>query len=206
MLLYLNPPSPYARKVVVVAHEVGLAEKIEILKFDPWTDPEGLIEVTPLCKVPVLRAKTGEIFVESSTICEFLMEAAGQPLPAAASERFEILRRAALAHGMMDAAFVSVIEKRRPQEKQWQDWVVRQRRALVRTLPTLELPPPERFDLGDITLACTLAYLDFRLDDLPWRNKRPDLSHWLDDVSQRSSMIATAPRDQSRPRPARAAL
>jgi glutathione S-transferase len=193
MLLYLDPPSPYARKVVVVAHEVGLAEKVEILKFDPWIDPEGLIEATPLCKVPALRTKTGELFVESGTICEFLMEAAGLPLPAAASERFEILRRAALTHGMMDAAFVSVIEKRRPQEKQWQDWIARQRRALVRTLPKLELPPPERFDLGDITLSCTLAYLDFRLEDLPWRDMRPDLARWLEDVSERPSMLASAP-------------
>ena len=189
----LNPPSPYVRKVVVVAHELGLADTIEILKFDPWIDPKGLIEATPLCKVPALRTKTGELFVESGTICEFLMEASGRPLAAAASDRFEILRRAAIAHGMMDAAFVSVIEKRRPKQKQWQDWIARQRSALERTLPTLEPPPPGRFDLGDITLACTLAYLDFRLSDLPWRDMRPDLSHWLDNMSERSSMRATAP-------------
>ena len=93
----------------------------------------------------------------------------------------------------MDAAFVSVIEKRRPQEKQWQDWIARQRRALVRALPMLEPPPPERFDLGDITLSCTLAYLDFRLEDLSWRDMRPDLARWLDHVSERPSMMATAP-------------
>jgi glutathione S-transferase len=78
-------------------------------------------------------------------------------------------------------------------EKQWQDWIARQRRALERTLPTIEPPPLGRFDLGDIKLACTLAYLDFRLSDLSWRDMRPDLSHWLDNMSARFSMRVTAP-------------
>ena len=54
MKLYCSHTSPYARKVVVVAHEVGIADKIEILKFDPWIDPQPLIDATPLCKVPAL--------------------------------------------------------------------------------------------------------------------------------------------------------
>lgn len=192
MKLYLNPPSPYARKVVVVAHEVGLAGEIEILKFDPWVDPPALLEATPLCKVPALIEDDGALIVESGTIAEYLMEKAGAgfgPGPA----RFEVLGRAAIAHGMMDAAFISVIEKRRPQEKQWQDWIDRQYRAITRTLPTVKVPPADRFDLGDITLACTLAYLDFRIADLPWRAMHAELGNWLDRVASRPSMVASKP-------------
>ena len=34
---------------------------------------------------------------------------------------------------------------------------------------------------GVNTLACTLAYLDFRVGDVDWRRLRPDLAAWLDD-------------------------
>ncbi|MFN3953308.1 MAG: glutathione S-transferase family protein [Pararhodobacter sp.] len=190
MKLYLNPPSPYARKVVVVAHELGLADEIEILKFDPWSDPPSLLHATPLGKVPALVDGDGSLVVESGTIAEFLMEKAGRPLPADQT-RLDILGRAAIAHGMMDAAFISVIEKRRPKEKQWDDWIDRQYRALTRTLPTVSVPPLSRFDLGDITLACALSYMDFRLKDLPWRTMRNDLAIWLDSVSKRPSMVAS---------------
>jgi glutathione S-transferase len=192
MKLYLNPPSPYARKVVVVAHEVGLAGEIEILKVDPWIDPPSLLDVTPLCKIPALVSGDGSVLVESGTIAEYLMDRAGRPLPTGAA-RFEILGRAAIAHGMMDAAFISVIEMRRPPQNQSEDWIARQRRALTRTLPTIAVPPLERFDLGDITLACTLAYLDSRLPDLSWRTMRSDLATWLDGVLSRPSLIASEP-------------
>lgn len=192
MKLYLNPPSPYARKVVVVAHELGLADKLEILKFDPWVDPPALVDATPLCKVPALVTGDGSLIVESGTIAEYLMETAGHALPTGPA-RIEVLSRAAIAHGMMDAAFISVIEKRRPQDKQWQEWIDRQYRAIVRTLPTIAVPPSGRFDLGDITLACTLAYLDFRVSDLFWRMMRGDLATWLDTVSLRPSMAMSKP-------------
>ncbi|HUF80722.1 MAG TPA: glutathione S-transferase family protein [Burkholderiales bacterium] len=192
MKLYLNPPSPYARKVVVMAHELGLASQLDILKMDPWGDPQALLDATPLCKVPALVTADGSLLVESTTICEYLMLKAGAPLPGG-EERFEVMSRAAVAHGMMDAAFISVIEKRRPPERQWPDWIDRQYRALTRTLPTLAAPPQHRFDLGDVTLACTLAYLDFRVSDVNWRTSRPDLAEWLDSVSERPSMIAGRP-------------
>lgn len=193
MRLYLNPPSPYARKVVVVAHELGLADQIEFLAFDPWKDPEALLSATPLCKVPALTTNDGTLFVESGTICEYLMEVADRPLTTDSRGKLDALRRAAIAHGMMDAAFVSVIEKRRPAEKQWQEWIDRQRRALTRTLPVIEMPPNDRFDVGDITLACALAYLDYRLADFGWRSSRPDLAAWLGEVCARPSMIASKP-------------
>ena len=192
MKLYLNPPSPYARKVVVMAHELGLADRLDILKVDPWGDPQALIDATPLCKVPALVTAEGSLIVESTTICEYLMEEAGVPLPGG-DGRIDVMSRAAIAHGMMDAAFISVIEKRRPSERQWPDWVDRQYRALTRTLPTVAVPQQQRFDLGDVTLACTLAYLDFRVGDVAWRTLRPDLAAWLDYVSARPSMVAGKP-------------
>lgn len=192
MKLYVNPPSPYARKVVVAAHELNLADRLTLVKCDPWSDPQELTAATPLCKVPALVTAGGMLIVESSTICEYLLDQAGKS-QADGSGQFEVLARAALAQGLMDAAFDSVIEKRRPEERQWPEWEERQYRAITRTLPTIAVPPEGRFDLGDLSFACALAYLDFRIPDLPWRRVRGDLATWLDSVSDRPSMAASRP-------------
>jgi glutathione S-transferase len=52
---------------------------------------------------------------------------------------------------------------------------------------------PGRFDIGDIGLACALAYLDFRLSQIAWRTPRLRLRHWLAESAARPSMIATRP-------------
>jgi len=63
-------------------------------------------------------------------------------------------------------------------------------RAIARTLAMLA-PAGDRFDLGDITLACALAYLDFRLPEIAWRRAHPGVGAWLDSVSRRPSMQVT---------------
>ena len=103
------------------------------------------------------------------------------------------MSRSGLFQGLIDAAFISVIERRRPKDRQWDDWIDRQQRAIARTLAVTKTPPAGRFDLGDISLACGLAYLDFRLPHLEWRSQYPDLASWLDGVLDRPSMVATNP-------------
>jgi len=70
--------------------------------------------------------------------------------------------------------------------------VSRQHRAIARTLEIV-VPVEDRFDLGDIVLACALAYLDFRLPEIAWRCAHRTLAAWLDEVGRRPSMQATAP-------------
>jgi glutathione S-transferase len=103
-----------------------------------------------------------------------------------------LMARVALMQGLIDAAFATVIERRRPAERRWDDWVSRQHRAIARTLDIVA-PVDDRFDLGDIALACALAYLDFRLPEIAWRRAHPGLGAWLDSVSRRPSMQVTKP-------------
>jgi glutathione S-transferase len=189
MKLYYNPPSPYARKVLVAAHEKGLMERIELLPTDPWKDPPELLAATPVGKVPALLTADGTLIVESTTIAEYLDEV-GEAPRLVAGDRTAVMARTALAQGLIDASFGIVIERRRPKERQWSEWLDRLRRAVDRTLPRLA-PSGEGFDLGDISLACGLAYLDFRLPEIPWRSAHPALAGWLDQVSHRPSMRAT---------------
>lgn len=189
MKLFYNPPSPYARKVLVTAHEKNLMERIELVPTDPWKDPPELLAVTPVGKIPALVTGDGTLIVESTTIAEYLDQVGDGP-HLISGDRTGVMARTALAQGLIDAAFGIVIERRRPQERQWGEWIDRQRRAVDRTLQRLE-PSGNGFDLGDISIACGLAYLDFRLPEIPWRKAHPVLADWLDQVSHRPSMRAT---------------
>jgi glutathione S-transferase len=51
----------------------------------------------------------------------------------------------------------------------------------------------DRVDIGTITIACALGYLDFRFPDLGWRASRPQLSSWFSEFENRPSMQATMP-------------
>jgi glutathione S-transferase len=48
--------------------------------------------------------------------------------------------------------------------------------------------------IGEITVACALGYVDFRLPEVIWRPTHPKLSAWFDKFSQYPSMQATAPK------------
>lgn len=189
MKLYFNKPSPYARKVRVVAHEKQLVERLEWHEVDPWADPRALLDATPIGKVPALLTDDDLLLTESQTIAEYL-DSVGSGPPLIAGNRFEVLARAALAQGLIDAAFGMVIERRRPAAQQWQGWHERLRRAVDRTLPRLAVSEG-RFDLGDISTACALAYIDFRLPEIAWRESHSRLAAWLDRANCRPSMAAT---------------
>ena len=71
MKLYNNRPSPYGRKVLVVAHEKSLMQHIVLVQIDPWSDPIELLAVTPIGRVPALVTDDGAVITDSTTICEY---------------------------------------------------------------------------------------------------------------------------------------
>jgi glutathione S-transferase len=197
MKLYLNKASPYARLTLVVAHEKNLAERIELVWTDPWASEPALLAATPLAKVPVLVAEDGEPLVESACICEYLDAIGGGPalMPAEPAARLACLRKYGLGRGLIDAAFGAVIQKRYADgagsllETRW-------RTAAARTVSWLEQAPDasREPDLGDLSIAVGLSYLDFRMADLDWRNRAPRLTAWFEAVCTRPSMRMTAPQ------------
>lgn len=190
MKLFINRPSPYGRKVLVAAYEKDIVSRLELVSVDPWSDPPELIAVSPIGKIPALLLDDGTLLAESALIVSYFDEiGAGATLFGA--DRFAVLGRAALAQGLIDAAFTTVIEQRRPADKQWEGWIARQHCKIDRIVAAATAS--RQFDIGDMTLACGLAYLDFRLPDIAWRTARPDLAAWLDDVACRPSMQASVP-------------
>jgi glutathione S-transferase len=189
--------SPFARKVRVVAFELGLADRLELVIASPYTD-ESLRAINPLSKIPILipdaKEGGGAPIFDSPVICEYLETVAGRALtPAAGPERWTALTQQALADGMGDAALAIVRERLRDGEKR-QDLFDRQTAALAAALDLLERETlsSDRFEIGEIAVAAQLAYLDGR-QVLDWREGRPNLTAWYETASRRAAMVATAP-------------
>lgn len=196
--LRYSPASPFVRKVLVFAHEAGLAERIELVPTEVWAPDTDIFRDNPLGKVPVLVSEEGTFF-GSALCCEYLdsLQGGRRLIPSAPAERWPVLRRHALADGILDAAVAHVVEElRRPPAFVHRAFLDRQRDKIHRALDTLESQVAaigDGADLATITLGCALGYLDFRLPPLDWRRGRPALARWEAAFARRPSMIATRP-------------
>ncbi len=74
MLLYCSPRSPFVRKVMIFAHETGLAPRIECVRTVVAADRPhvGLMQENPLSKLPTLLLDDHTAIFDSRVICEYL--------------------------------------------------------------------------------------------------------------------------------------
>jgi glutathione S-transferase len=199
MKLRHNPASPYVRKVMVCAHELGLAGKIEMLStaVSPVEVNATLAAENPLMKIPALTTDDGQVLFDSPVICEYLDHAAGggKLFPAPGPARWTALRQQALGDGILDALILCRYEiAARPEEKRYTGWTDAQLRKAHQGLAALENESLGALaTIGDVTAACTLGYLDFRFPNDGWRTRHPKLAAWYASVEQRPSMQATKP-------------
>lgn len=103
--LYWGSASPYVRKVMIVAHELGIADDIEILDSaaHPTQRDTRIQAFNPLAKVPAARSADGMSLYDSRVICEYLnAEAGGGLFPASGPARWHALQRQALADGLLE--------------------------------------------------------------------------------------------------------
>jgi glutathione S-transferase len=187
--------SPYARKVRVAAAERGLSERLEIATANPHERPGELVGANPLSKVPTLIADDGSAHIDSLAICLFLDSVGDRPpLLPAGPERWPVLYRHGLAHGVMDCSVTRRLESLRAREPDRVAWMERQLQTTGRVLDRFETGSDtleESGGLDTITLACALSYLDFRFPGDGWRDGRPRLAAWHARFEERPSMQET---------------
>jgi len=202
MKLFYAAASPFVRKVLVVAAELGIDDRIERINAPttPMKADAALAEANPVAKLPTLLTDEGEALYDSGVICEYLAAEAGNAtmLPPGGAARWAVLRLHALANGLLDAAVLRRYEAAmRPEDKQWADWSEGQRLKVERALDELERTADtlgREPTLGAIAVACGLGYLDFRFAHEDWRQGRPKLAAWYDGGwAKRPSMAATVP-------------
>jgi glutathione S-transferase len=199
MKLFYAAPSPFARKVRVLIAEKRLTD-INLITVSPFDLPPELVAINPLSKVPALQISEGDVLYDSPVICEYLDGIGDGPrmIPPEGPERWTVLRRHALADGLMETTLALALEiNRRPEYERSPQWIGRWCATMQRSVDALEAEidsfGPER-DMGHIAVGCALAYLDLRASaHIAWRNGAPKLAAWFATFEQRPSMQSTKP-------------
>lgn len=201
MKLYYSPASPFVRKVLVCAHECGVAGDIDLLptKVVPSEPNREYGRVTPLMKLPALDRGDGFVLFDSIVICEYVdsLSKGAHLFPAPGDARWKALRLHALADGILDAAVLARYENHvRPAELRWKAWTEGQMVKIDQALDFLErgVGELEGLTIGTICVGCAMGYLDFRYADRPWREGRPKLAAWYESFAKRPSFEKTAPK------------
>lgn len=197
MRLLYQTHSPYARKVLVFAHETGLADRIEVIHHEtsPTLRNEDVFSRNPLGKVPVLLRDGLPPIFESDVICACLDTLhGGRPLiPPAGEARWKTLQVQAVAQGIADAGIAVRWETvRRPEALRYPALRDGYIDKLVASYDWLEreMDVDGAMDVGHIAVATALSWIEFRA--LPdFRHEHPRLARWFDAFGERPSMRAT---------------
>jgi glutathione S-transferase len=190
-----SPRSPFVRKVMIVAHEVGLVDRLDCVRtVAATTKPhEELMRDNPLSKLPTLVLADGTAIYDSPVISEYFDSLHDGPklFPDGMAERLTPLRWQALGDGMLDFLLL------------WRNELSRATRSEphLTTLEALEgeaaLLERTRFSIGHIAVGCALSYIDFRWPGDRWRDSHPKLAAWHAAIAARPSFRATEAVDDS---------
>ncbi|HEY6618196.1 MAG TPA: glutathione S-transferase N-terminal domain-containing protein [Steroidobacteraceae bacterium] len=200
MKLYYSATSPYVRKCLVSAYELGLRERMELLPAaaHPVNRDRALVVCNPLGKVPTLVTDDGTVLYDSRVICEYLNALGDERLiPKQPAARWATYRDEALGDGILDAAVLVRYETFvRPESFRWKDWIDGQMDKVTCSLAEIEPRAGSldgRIDLGTIAIGCALGYLDFRYASLRWKKSYPKTAAWFERFAARESMLTTRP-------------
>ena len=200
MKLYQSPASPYARKVRALLIEAGLAERVTEVLQAPRENTRGFHKKNPLARIPVLETGKGEYLFDSPVICEYLdsLNKKRKLFPASGPARWRALKLQALGDGIMDAAVPLRQETLRPDGEKSPEFIARTQANVLRTVDALNAEAragklPAQANIGTLSVACALGYLDFRFPQLEWRKGRAALAKWFEAIARRPSLAQTVP-------------
>jgi len=196
MKLLYSSASPFARKVRACAVALGIDQLIELVEVSTADAPRELTDANPLGKIPTLITADGFAIFDSPVICEYLNDSSDDIpiIPARGAPRWLCLRLQALGDGLMDAAVTrrqlllnGGLDASHPLPE-------RQRAAIARTLDALEQEKLSlHIDVGVLSIACGLGYLDLRFAEEDWRADHPILADWYAAISEHECLSSTAP-------------
>lgn len=199
MKLIASQTSPYARKVRILLAEKQLP--FEFVEESASTPGTTVPNYNPLNKIPVLVTDDGTCLYDSCVIAEYL-DPLGAPsfIPPSGLERARVKRDEALGNGIADAGMLIFLERKRDPARQDAAWMARQRSkvdagiaALARELGGKPFLHGDSLTLGDVSCACALLWLEFRLPEIAWRTRHAELGRWIERLESRPSFQQTRP-------------
>ena len=106
MKIYHAAASPFVRKCLVAATELGLRDKIELVSAaaHPVNRDKNVVARNPLGKIPTLICDDGSVLFDSRVICEYLNGLGdGHLIPRSGDARLRVLTEQSLADGVLPA-------------------------------------------------------------------------------------------------------
>ena len=197
MKLLYQTHSPPARKALVFAYEVEIAQRIEVVHHEtsPTRRNEEVFAENPLGQVPVLLRPGLASLFDSDVICAYFdtLHPGRKLIPPEGEARWQALRIQAIAQGLTSAGGALRWETvRRPETLRYPALRDGYIEKLIASYDWLEqeLDVASPIHVGHVALATALSWLEFR--ELPtFREKRPRLTAWFHEFESRASMRAT---------------
>ncbi|MET0211257.1 MAG: glutathione S-transferase N-terminal domain-containing protein [Burkholderiaceae bacterium] len=197
--------SPYVRKVRIVMAEKKL--DYQFILDDPWSADTHVGQFNPLGKVPCLVMEGGEAVFDSRVIVEHLdvLSPVGKLIPPSGRERIEVRTWEALADGVAEAGILARLEQtstHRVDGQRSAAWTDYQLAKVEAGIEAMGRGLGERnwcagglhLSLADVAVGCTLDWLSFRLPQIDWRARHPNLARLVERLMQRPSFAETVPR------------
>lgn len=200
MKLYQSPNSPFVRKVLVTATELKLDGLVELIPATPHPIQRNmeLVALNPLGQIPTLVTDRGETISDSRVICEYLasLEPEQEIFPEG-PRRWAALTEQSICDGLL-AACLSIRYERstRPDALQSEEWIRGQFARIESVLDELDRRwrvSPEGFDIGHVSVACSIGYLAFRFPEIVIAPRWHNLSRWWETAAQRPALQSTIP-------------
>ncbi|PJK27588.1 glutathione S-transferase family protein [Minwuia thermotolerans] len=197
MKLFHTQNSPYARRARLVARACRL--DIEEVDMSPLAERAGeLLEHGPGGKVPGLLTDTGVFICETLLITRYLNDAAGGKLtPRDAQAAEKVMELEGIGSLLMDSLFQRSQENRREAGEKSQAVIDREAERAARCYDALSqrlTHQPTVLNLGTIAAISALGYAEWRHADDNWREGRPGLAAWFNEMMVNPAVTETAPK------------
>ena len=197
MQLIMAAASPFARKVRVLIRETNQLKDVEEVHIEtsPFNANPIASAANPTARIPSLTRPDGSALYDSRVITRYL-DARAQAGLYPDSNLWDVLALEATGDGIMDSAVSISYETRlRSREMVSADWVNAQWVKIMggctaiqdRSMAHLN----SSLNMGQISVACALGYLDLRHDARQWRHGHKLLADWFSGFQERASMIDT---------------
>lgn len=204
MKLFYSTASPFVKKVLVVIYELKIQSEIVLIpaKVNPIDKNQDVSKWNPSGEIPTLVIGDAEVFIGSTLISQYLAQYCNNfdIFPAKTYELSKALQLAEYGDVVMKAGVLRRYEHTlRPQEFFWREWSDGQLDKIDRILDVLEnkwisYMKSSNLNIGLITVACSLSYLNFRFPDYDWGSKYSSLKNWHEVFEKKDSMIQTTLR------------